>query len=144
MWALVQTKSTRSWSYLLLLMTGDRRSFKQFGGRRMLQSKIIWLADCSSAPQMHLGVSSMLQRYRHLPKRPTPVLSVFSATHRLRGSSEPGGRQTAGMTKNWCQTVAWHFPITLAITPGYWSRSWSAPQHGGGRGIVRIVPPLCP
>jgi len=32
--------------------------------RRTLQSKIIWLADCCSAPQMHLGVYSMPQRYR--------------------------------------------------------------------------------
>jgi len=34
-----------------------RRSSRQFVARRMLQPKIIWLADCSSAPQMHLGVS---------------------------------------------------------------------------------------
>jgi len=59
--------------------------------RRMPQSRIIWMADCSSAPQTHLGVSSMPQRYRHVPKRPTPVLTLFSATHRLRGSSEPNG-----------------------------------------------------
>ena len=62
--------------------------------------------DCTSAPQMHLGVTRMPQWYRHLPKRPTPVLSLFSATHRLRGSSEPDGRQTAGVTKNWAGGVA--------------------------------------
>ena len=39
---------------------GDHRSNRQFAGRRMLQPRIIWLADCSSAPQMHLVVSSML------------------------------------------------------------------------------------
>ena len=55
---------------------------------------------------MHLGVSRMPQRYRHIPKRPTPVLSLFSATHRLRGSSEPDGRQTAGVTKNWAGGMA--------------------------------------
>jgi len=86
-------------------MSGDRRSSRQFEGRRMVQSKVIWLAGCSSAPQMHLGVSWMPQRYRHVPKRPTPVLSLFSATHRLRGSSEPYGRQTAGVTKNWAGGV---------------------------------------
>jgi len=88
-WAAVQTKSTRSSSHLVSLMSGDRRSSGQLGGRRMLQSKIIRLADCSSAPQMHLGVSRMPQRYRHVPKRPTQFLSLFSATHRPRGSSEP-------------------------------------------------------
>jgi len=55
---------------------------------------------------MHLGVSRMPQRYRHVPKRPTPVLSLCSATHRLRGNSEPDGRQMAGMTKNWAGEVA--------------------------------------
>jgi len=93
-------------------MSGDRSSSRQFGGRRMLQSKIIWLADCSSAPQMHLGVSSMPQRYMHVPKRLAPVLSLVSATHRLRGSSEPGGRQTAGVTENWAGGVALS-PTTL-------------------------------
>ena len=87
-------------------MSGDCRSSRQFGGRRMLQSKIIWLADCSSAPQVHLGVSGMPQRYRYVPKRPTPFLSLFSATHRLRGSSESDGRQTAGLTKNCAGGVA--------------------------------------
>ena len=58
----------------------------------MLQSKIVRLAYCSSAPQMHLGVSSMPQRYKHVPKRPAPVLNLFCA--RLRGSSEPGGSRT--------------------------------------------------
>jgi len=79
-WAAVQTKSTRSSSHVVLLMLRDRRSSRRFGGGRMLQSKMIWLADCSSAPQMHLGVSRMPQRYRHVPKRPTPVLNLFSAT----------------------------------------------------------------
>ena len=133
-WAAVQTKSTRSSSHLMLLMSGDRRSSRQFGERRMLQSKIIWLADCSSAPQMHLGVSRMPQRYRRVPKRPTPVLSLFCATHRLRSSSEPDGRQTAGVTKNWAGGV------TLSHATLHDSRilkpSWSAPQHGGGRGVV--------
>jgi len=55
---------------------------------------------------MHLGVSSMPQRYRHVPKRPTPVLSLSSATHRLRGSSDPDWTQTAGVTKNWAGGVA--------------------------------------
>ena len=86
-------------------MSRDRRSCRQFGGRRILQSKIICLADCSLAPQMELGVSRMPQRYRHVPKRPTPILSLFSATHRLRGSSEPDGRQAAGVTKNWAGGV---------------------------------------
>jgi len=81
-WATVQTKSTWSSSHLVLLMVAERRSFSQFGGRRMSQSKIIWLTDCSSAPQMHLGVSSMPQRDRYVPKRSTQVLSPFSATHR--------------------------------------------------------------
>jgi len=57
-WAAVQTKSTRSSSHLVLLKLGDRRSARRFGGRKMLQSKIKWLADCSSAPQMDLGVST--------------------------------------------------------------------------------------
>jgi len=87
-------------------MLRDRSSSRQFGGRRISQSKIIWLGDCSSAPQMHLDVSSMPRRYRHVPKRPTPVLSLFSATHRLRGSSEPGGRQTAGVHKSWASGLA--------------------------------------
>jgi len=87
-------------------MLGNLRSSRQFGGRRLLQSKIIWLAECSLAPQMHLDVSSMPQRYSHVPKRPTPVLRLFSATHRLRGSSEPVGRQTAGVTKNRAGGVA--------------------------------------
>ena len=68
-WAAVQTKSTRSSSNLVLLMSGDRRSSRQFGGRRMLQSKIIWSADCSSALQMYLGASSMPQWYRHAQAR---------------------------------------------------------------------------
>ena len=66
----------------------------------------LWLADCHSAPQMHLGVSRMPQRYRHVPKRPTPVLSLLSAIHRLRGISEPDGRQRVGVTKNWAGAVA--------------------------------------
>jgi len=44
-WAAVQTKSIRSSKPF---MSGDRRSSRQFGGRRMLQSKIIWLGDCSA------------------------------------------------------------------------------------------------
>ena len=47
--------------------------------RRMSQSKIIWLADCSSAPQMHLGVSNKNLWYKRVPKRPTPVLNLFRA-----------------------------------------------------------------
>jgi len=91
-----------------VLMLRDRSSSRQLGGRRMLQSKMILLADCCSAPQMHLGVSSMPLRYRHVPKRPTPVLSLslFSATHRLRGCSEPDEKQKAGLTKNWASGVA--------------------------------------
>ena len=79
----------------------DRRSSRRFGGRKMLQSKIVWLAHCSPAPQMHLGVSNLPQRYKHVPKVPTPIRGLFSATHRLPVSSESGGRQTAGVTKNW-------------------------------------------
>jgi len=55
---------------------------------------------------MHLGVSSMPQQYRHVPKQRTPVLSLFSATHRLQDSTEPDGRQTAGVTQNWVGGVA--------------------------------------
>jgi len=29
---------------------------------------------------MHLGVSNMPQQYKHVPKRPTQVLKLFSAT----------------------------------------------------------------
>ena len=105
-WAALQTKSARSSSHFVLLMSGDRKSSGQFGGLKLSQSKIILLADCSSAPQTHLGVSGMPQRYRHVSKRLTPVLSLFSATHRLRGSSEPDGRQTAGVTKNWAGGLA--------------------------------------
>ena len=76
------------------------------GGGGCYKLKIIWLADCSSAPQMHLGVSSMPHRYRHVPKWPTPVLSLFSAAHRLRGSSEPDERQTARVTRNLAGGVA--------------------------------------
>ena len=146
-WAAVQIKSTRPSSHLVLLISGDRRSSRQVGGWRMLQSKIIWLADSSSAPQLHLGVSSNAKltsdveesyggrrkagllvlptttaydtvwhqglalkllkcvRYRHAPKRPKPVLSLFSDTHRLRGSSEPDRRQTAGVTR---KLGRWH------------------------------------
>jgi len=50
---------------------------------------------------MHLGVSSMPQRYRYVPKQLTQVLNLFSATHKLQGRSESDGRQTAGATKNW-------------------------------------------
>jgi len=80
-WAAVQTKAS-----------GDHRSSGRFGERRMLQSQIRWLTDNSSAPQMHLGASNMRQRYRHVPKRLTSVGSLFSATERLWGSSEQGGR----------------------------------------------------
>jgi len=83
-----------------LLMLGDRRSSRHFGGW-MLQSIRRWLAYWSSAPQMPLCVSSMPQGYRHVPKPLTPVFSLFCVTQRLWGSSEPGGRQTAGITKNW-------------------------------------------
>jgi len=55
---------------------------------------------------MHLGVSSMPQGCRLVPTRRTLVLSLFSATHRLRGSYEPDGRYTAGVTKNWAGGVA--------------------------------------
>jgi len=92
-WALsAQTKPARSSSHLVSLMSGDRRSSRQCGGRRMLQSKILWLADCPPASQMHLGVSRMPQRYRHVSKRPTPVLGLFSATHRLWARRKTNGR----------------------------------------------------
>jgi len=39
--------------------------------------------------------ANMPQRDRPAPKRPTPVLSLFSANHSLRENSESGGRQTA-------------------------------------------------
>jgi len=55
---------------------------------------------------MHLGVSNVPQRYKYVPKLPTPVLNVFSASNRLRASSEPGGRQAAGVTKNWAGGLA--------------------------------------
>ena len=115
-------------------MLGDRRSSRQFGGRRMLQSKIIWLADCSSAPEMHLGVSSMPQPYRHVPKRPTPVLSLFSAAHRFRIALS----QTGGKWQGWLKTgpVVWRFPMPLSMTPGDSSRSSAAAQHGGERSVV--------
>ena len=48
---------------VLLLMLGYRRSSRQFGGRRMLQSKMRWLLDCFLGPQTRSGVSSMLKRY---------------------------------------------------------------------------------
>jgi len=95
-WAAVQTKHTRSSSHLVLLMSGDRRSSRRFGGRKMLQSKMRRLADCVSAPQMHMCVFSAPQRCRLVPKRPTALLGLLRSTHRLRVSSEPDGRQTAG------------------------------------------------
>ena len=143
-WAAVQTKSTRSSSHSVLLMSRDRMSSRQFGGRRMLQAKIIWLADCSSASQVHLGVSRMFQQYKNVPKRPTPVLSLFSASHRLRGSSEPDGRQTAGVTKNWAGGV------TLSHATLYDSRilkqeliSAAACRRKGRRECRRCVPRNC-
>jgi len=63
-----------------------------------------------------LGGSNMLQRYRHVPKRPTPVLSLFSITHRLRGSSEPGGSQRSWLSKT--GPVVWNFPMPLSMTLG--------------------------
>ena len=40
------------------------------------------------------SVSSMLQRYRFISKRPTPVLSLLSATQRLRQAlSQAGGKR---------------------------------------------------
>ena len=99
----------------------------------MLQSNVIRLADCSSAPQMHLGVSSMPQRYRHVPKGPTPLLSLFSATHRLRRSSEPSRSETAVVTRNWAGGLALSH---AALHDSRLKPDSSAPQHGGGRGVV--------
>jgi len=65
--AAIQTKSTRSSSHLVLLMSRDRRSSRQFGGRRMLQSKIIWLADCSQRHRciwVYLGCHSDTGMYQ--------------------------------------------------------------------------------
>ena len=136
MWAAVQTKSTKSSSHLVLLMSGNRRPSRQFGRRRMLQSKIIRLVDCSSAPQMHLGVSRMPQRCRHVPKRPMPVLSLqYSVLPTDYGVTLS---QTGDKRQGWPKTgpVLWHFPMPLSMTPGYWSRTWLALQHGGRRGVV--------
>jgi len=112
----------RHWTYFFLRVSGGsdkiHKVLKPFSVvdvsgpqvfqavRRMSQSKITWMANCSSAQQMHLDVSSMPQRCRHVPKPPTPVLNLFSATRRLRGSSEPDGRRTAGVTRNWAGGVA--------------------------------------
>ena len=125
-------------------MLGDRRSSRRFGGQRMSQSSIVWIADCSLAPQMHLGVSSMPQRWRHVPKRPTPVLNQFSATHRHRGSSEPDGRQTAGVTRNWAGGVALShaaFHDSRRLKPDF--SSAAAWRWKGRRECRRCVPRNC-
>ena len=83
----------------------------------------------SSAPQMHLNVSSMPQRYRHVPKRATPALSQFSATHRLRGSSESDGRQTARVIRSWAGGVALSHDahnVSRRLKPEFISCAWSA------------------
>ena len=105
-WAAVQTKLTRSSNHIVFLMIGDRRSSRRFGGRRTLPSKIRWLVNCSSAPQLQLGISNKPQGYRHVPRRRTPVLSLFSATRSVRLISEPGGGQTAGVSENWAGGLA--------------------------------------
>jgi len=64
-----------------------------------IDKKVIGLLILSSTDAFVL--SSMPQGYRHVPKPLTPVFSLFCVTQRLWGSSEPGGRQTAGITKNW-------------------------------------------
>jgi len=45
--------------------------------------------------------------------------------------------QTRDKRHGWLKTVpvVWHFPMSLFITPGDWSRSSSASQHGGERGV---------
>jgi len=80
-----QNPQSRSSSHLVLLMSGDRRSSRQFGGRRMLQSKIIWLADCSSAPQMHLWriETNILQLFPH-------PMAYLPRVSRARGQSQFG------------------------------------------------------
>jgi len=109
---------------------------------------------------MHLGVFNMPQWYKHVPKRPMPVLSLFRATGRLRGNSEPGGRHTAGVTKNWAggltlSHVALHDsrrlkPELTSATARRWKgrlecRRWCAEElrttDKGMKGLVGI--PLC-
>ena len=93
---------------------------------------------------MHLVVSRMPQRYRHVSKRPTPVLSLFSATHRLRGSSEPYRRQSAGLTKNWAGGMALsHVALhdSRRLKPEFTSAA--AWQQKGRRECRRCVPRNC-
>ena len=60
-----------------------------------------------TAPQRHRCISSMPQRYGHAPKRPTLVLSLFSATHRLRVSSEPEWESESGGVFLFLTNVDW-------------------------------------
>jgi len=102
------SKSTRSSSYLVLLLLRDRGPSRRFGGRRMLSSKITWLANCSSAPRMHLAASCMPQRYRHVPKWPTPVLAYLAPPRDCvevlsqAGSKQPGWLNTGTWLSSLC------------------------------------------
>ena len=58
---------------------------------------------------MHLGASGMSKQGRYEPKRPTPVLNLFSVSQGLRVSSEPSGRKTAGVTENWVGGLAFSY-----------------------------------
>jgi len=75
--AAVQTKPTRPSNHLVLLKLGSRRSSRQFGGRRMLQSKIIWLADC--------GGVALSRATLHHSRRLKPVFISAAAWRRKVG-----------------------------------------------------------
>ena len=74
----------------------------------MPQSSVVWMADCSSAPHIHFSVSSVPQQYMHITKWPTPVLSLFSATNRLRGKLWARRKANGRVTRNWVGGLALH------------------------------------
>ena len=130
----LQTNSTSSSSHLVLLMSGDCRSSRQLGGGGCYNNK--WY-DWPTALQRHrcmwmyLGCPSGTG-ISQSGRRQFLVYSVLPTDYGVALS------QTGDKRQGWPKTgpVAWHFLMPLPMIPGYWSRSWLALKHDGGRGVV--------
>jgi len=101
------------------------------------RAKDVTIKDYTTAPECHrcvcvyLGCPSGAGMYQS-GRRQFLVYSVLPTDYGVALS------QTGDKRQGWPKTgpVAWHFPTPLSMTPGYWIRSWLAPQHGRGRGVV--------
>ena len=134
MCAAVQTNSTWSSTHLVLLTSGAAGLPGSSDGEGCYNRRFY---DWPTAPQRHrcirvclacLSGTGMCQSGRC-------QFLVYSALPTDYGIALS---QTGDKRQGWPKSgpVAWHFPMPLSTTPGYWSRSWSAPQHGGRRGVV--------